>query len=170
MTQPACVPTREPLSDTLLRLARLRLKLLVGTLPIIAGFLYAAVTRSPNPLLRVPELPSRIARCFPEAGTSRVRALGCTGVYGSAAARTSLTCHTAVHVPHRNPVTKGAFRGRHALAPRDFSRARALECTDCTDSAPPPDLPAQDTSALPTSVKHGTGRSLPSAHASPAGS
>ena len=99
MTRPACVPAREPLSDTLPPLARLRLKLLTGTLPVIAGFLYAAVIRSLNSLLTVSELPNRLARCISEAGTSRVRALGCTGVYGSAAVRSSIACRVAVPEP-----------------------------------------------------------------------
>ena len=53
MTQNAHVPARQPVSDILREAARLGLELQPGTLPPSAGFLYAAIGETLDPLQRV---------------------------------------------------------------------------------------------------------------------
>ena len=53
MTQNAHVPARQPVSDILREAARLGLELQPGTLPPSAGFLYAAIGETVDPLQQV---------------------------------------------------------------------------------------------------------------------
>ena len=125
MTQPACVPTREPVSDTLPPPARLRLKPSTLTLLRIAGFLGAAVILHLNPLLTGSVLPSRFARCFATAGTFQGRdALAPRNV-----SRTRVGLCGCVRMGGGPHPQMRRVEGGTASLPRT-SRARALGCAD----------------------------------------
>ena len=136
MTQPACVPAREPVYDTpTTPPAPLRLKLFTLSLPFTTTFLSAAIVRSLSPLLRVPEMPGRIA---PESVITRSVGGPATVRYGRpCCALSACSPVPAALVSHCGPGTRqieGRGEDGKPALPRT-SRVRALGCADVCGSA-----------------------------------